>query len=127
MQKHFIHREITEFSAGLKLFLGEMGSCCIRTSFIQRWSEEVMNMSLAESVERCGSSIFLFSERPPFWHETEYVNSGLTQRWSESHTTLPAVPRVFLGGFCDCVSFVSLNKIIAAPGHGNSHVLPLLE
>lgn len=58
-----------------------------------------MNMSLAESVERCGSSIFQFSERPPFWHETEYVNSGLTQRWSESHATLPTVPQVFLGGF----------------------------
>lgn len=99
MQKHFMHTEITEFSAGIKLFLGEMGSCRIRTFFTQRCSEEVMNMSLAEFVERCGFSIFLFSEGPPFWHETEYVNSGLTQRWSESHTTLPAVPRVFLGGF----------------------------
>lgn len=28
---------------------------------------------------------------------------------------------------CYCVSFVGLNKITAAPGHGNSYVLPLLE
>lgn len=74
-----MHTEISEFSTGIKLFLSEMGSCCIRTFFIQCWSEEVMNMPLTESVERCGSSIFLFPERTPFWHETENVNSGLTQ------------------------------------------------
>lgn len=74
-----MHTEITKLSTGIKLFLSEMGSCCIRTLFVHHRSEEVMKMSLAESVGRCRSGIFLFSERPPFWHETEYINLGLSE------------------------------------------------
>lgn len=64
-----MHTEITELSTEVKLFLSEIGNCC-RSFFVHHRSEEEMNVSRAESVGRCRSGIFLFSERPPFWHET---------------------------------------------------------
>lgn len=74
-----MHTEITELSTEIKLFLSEMGSCCIRTFFVYHRSEEVMNMSRVESVGRCRSGILLFSERPPFWHETKCINFSLSE------------------------------------------------
>lgn len=74
-----MHTEITKVSTAIKLFLSEMGSCCIRTFFVYHRSEEVMNMSQAESVGRCRSGILLFSERPLFWHETKCINLGLSE------------------------------------------------
>lgn len=60
-----MHTEITELSAGMKLFLSEMGSCCIRTVFVHHWSEEVMNMSLTESVGDVGLVFFCFLKDLP--------------------------------------------------------------
>lgn len=44
---------MTELSTEIKLFLSEIGSCCMRSFFVHQWSEEEMNMSWAESVGRC--------------------------------------------------------------------------
>lgn len=95
--------EKSELSSGIKLFLSEMGGCCIRTFSVHHRSEEVMNISWAESVGRCRSAIFLFSERPPFWHETECVNLGLSEMKWNTHNT-PCSPPVLPWRLCDSVT-----------------------
>lgn len=98
MQKHFIQTQITALFTGMELFQGEIGICFLRTFSIECWSEEVRNTQMAESVDICGSCIFILSERSRFWHQAKYVSAGVTQR-CESHTTLPRVPWVFLEDF----------------------------